>query len=60
MAGSGRAQENKGRLKEAAGALRGDEDQENEGRVDQAGGTLTQAGETARDALDDVTNAIRR
>ena len=60
MTESGKAQENTGRFEEAVGALSGDEERAREGRKDQAAGTLRQAGEKIRDAVDDVTEAVRR
>ena len=59
MTESGKAQEPKGRAKEAAGAVRGDDEQRAEGREDQAEGKIRQAGEKVRDAVEDVKDAAR-
>jgi uncharacterized protein YjbJ (UPF0337 family) len=51
--GDGAADETKGRLKEAAGDLTGDEDLKNEGKVDRASGKVKDAvGGTADKAKD--------
>ena len=47
----------KGRVKEAAGDLTGDEDLQREGKVDQAGGKLKDGVEKATDKVKD---ALRR
>jgi uncharacterized protein YjbJ (UPF0337 family) len=60
MTESGKSQEMKGRAKEAAGALRGDEEQKDEGRSDQATGKVRQAGEKLGDAVEDAKDAIKR
>lgn len=57
---SGRGTEAKGRLKEAAGAVTGDDETRDEGRKDQAEGKLRQAGEKAKDAVGDVKDALKR
>jgi uncharacterized protein YjbJ (UPF0337 family) len=49
----------KGRLKEAAGTLSGDEDLEREGKLDQAGGAVKKKAENARDKLDDAVDAVK-
>ena len=43
----------KGKVKEAAGRVAGDEQLENEGRTDQVKSDLKQAGEKVKDALKD-------
>ena len=43
--------EGKGRVKEAAGALTGDDSLKNEGKVDQAKSSLKDAGEKIKDAF---------
>lgn len=60
MSESGKTQELKGKAKEAAGALRGDEEQKDEGRADQSKGKVKQAGEKMKDAAEDVKDAVRR
>ena len=60
MTESGKAQEMKGKAKEAAGALRGDEDQKDEGRADQRAGKARQAGEKAGEAMEDMKDALRK
>jgi uncharacterized protein YjbJ (UPF0337 family) len=47
----------KGRLKEAAGDLTGDDDLRREGKVDEASGTVK---EKVGDAADKVKDALRR
>ena len=46
----------KGRLKEAAGALTGDDSLKNEGKVDQAAGSVKDAVGDAADKVKDVVN----
>jgi uncharacterized protein YjbJ (UPF0337 family) len=60
MSESGKAQEAKGKVKEAAGALSGDDETKREGRADQSQGKLKQAGEKVSDAVDDVKDAFRK
>jgi uncharacterized protein YjbJ (UPF0337 family) len=60
MTDDGQGQEMKGRLKEAAGAVSGDEELKDEGRKDQTRGKLRQAGENLKDAAEDAAEAIRR
>ncbi len=60
MSESGKAEEAKGRVKEAAGALTGDEQRKDEGRADQAEGKLRQAGEKVADAAKDVKDAVTK
>jgi uncharacterized protein YjbJ (UPF0337 family) len=56
MADDGKIDEGKGRLKEAAGDLTGDQDLKNEGRGDRASGTVKDkvgdAADKAKDVLD--------
>jgi uncharacterized protein YjbJ (UPF0337 family) len=54
-----KADDMKGRLKEAAGTLSGDEDLEREGKLDQAGGAVKKQAENARDKLDDAVDAVK-
>lgn len=53
---SGKTDELKGRVKEAAGALTGDGKLKREGRLDQAVGKLKQKTEKV---IDKVTNAVK-
>jgi uncharacterized protein YjbJ (UPF0337 family) len=54
---SGKGEELKGRVKEAAGALTGDEKLKREGKVDQAAGKVKQAAEKA---VDKVKEAVTK
>jgi uncharacterized protein YjbJ (UPF0337 family) len=55
-----KGQDLKGRAKEAAGAVTGDDDLKNEGRGDQAESSVKQAGEKAKDAVSDVKDAFKK
>ena len=55
--GDGAADDAKGRLKEAGGALTGDDSLKNEGKVDQGVGTVK---DKVGDAGDKVKDAIRK
>ncbi len=46
--------ESKGRVKEAAGALTGDDDLKNEGKVDQGSGKVKETLDKATDKVKDV------
>ena len=50
----------KGRAKEAAGSVTGDDDLKNEGRADQAESSVKQAGEKAKDAAGDIKDAFKK
>lgn len=54
---SGNTDQAKGRVKEAAGALTGDDDLKNEGKVDQGAGTVK---EKVGDAVDKVKDALHK
>ena len=54
---SGKAEEIKGRAKESAGVLTGNEKLKNSGRADQAAGKVKQA---VSRAVDRVKNAVKR
>lgn len=54
--GDGSADDAKGRLKEAGGALTGDDDLKNEGKVDQGVGTVKDKAGDAGDKVKDVLN----
>lgn len=49
--------EAKGRIKEAAGALKGDQDLKREGRADQAAGKLKESVEKVRDRVADAIHS---
>ena len=55
-----KGQDLKGRAKEAAGSLTGDDDLKNEGRGDQAESSVKQAGEKVKDAVGDVKDAFKK
>lgn len=59
---SGKSDEAKGRVKEAAGVLTGDKKLERKGKADQAGGKLKQAVDKVKKktekAIDDVKEAL--
>jgi uncharacterized protein YjbJ (UPF0337 family) len=59
---SGKTDEAKGRIKEAAGVLTGDEKLQREGKADQAAGkvkkTLEKVKDKAESAIDDVKDAL--
>ena len=50
----------KGRAKEAAGSVTGDDELKSEGRADQAESSVKQAGEKAKDAVGDVKDAFKK
>jgi uncharacterized protein YjbJ (UPF0337 family) len=54
--GDGDADDLKGRVKESAGALTGDDSLKNEGKVDQAAGSVKDAVGDAADKVKDVVN----
>jgi uncharacterized protein YjbJ (UPF0337 family) len=49
----------KGRVKEAAGVISGDERLEREGKLDQAGGAVKDVAERATDAVGDAVDAVK-
>ena len=55
---SNRAQDAKGRVKEAAGSITGNRDLKNKGKTDQAKAGLKNAGEDLKDAGHKVKNAV--
>jgi len=55
-----KAEEMKGRAKEAAGAVSGDDELRHEGRADQNESSMKQAGEKAKDAAGDVKDAFKK
>jgi uncharacterized protein YjbJ (UPF0337 family) len=54
--GDGKTDDAKGRVKEAAGAITGDDSLKNEGKVDQAAGSAKDAVGDAADKVKDVVN----
>jgi len=50
----------KGRAKEAAGSITGDDDLKSEGRGDQAEASVMKAGEKVKDAAGDVKDAFKK
>jgi uncharacterized protein YjbJ (UPF0337 family) len=54
--GDGSADEAKGRVKEAAGSLTGDDSMKDEGKVDRAAGTVKDKVGDAADKAKDVVN----
>ena len=54
----GKADEVKGRIKEAAGALTGDDKLRNEGKVDQAVGKVKQSVQKAADKIEKTVDAV--
>jgi uncharacterized protein YjbJ (UPF0337 family) len=54
--GDGDVDDAKGRVKEAAGALTGDDSLKNEGKVDQAAGTVKDGVGDAADKVKDLLN----
>jgi uncharacterized protein YjbJ (UPF0337 family) len=56
----GTKDEGKGRLKEAAGSLTGDDSLKNEGKVDRATGSVKDAVGGAADKAKDVVNPDRK
>ena len=51
--------EAKGRAKEAAGVVAGDEDLEREGKLDRAGANVKEKFEDAKDKVDDVIDKAK-
>lgn len=60
MADDGRTDEMAGRLKEAGGALTGDDDMRREGVSQQREGKVEQAADKAKDALGDIGDALKK
>ena len=56
MSTDGKMDEGKGRVKEAAGSLTGDDSLKNEGKVDRATGSIKDAIGGAADKVKDVVN----
>lgn len=49
----------KGRAKEAAGSLTGDEELKNEGKADQAGAKVKDAAETAKEKVSGAVDSVK-
>jgi len=49
----------KGRVKEAAGNLTGDDELEREGKVDQAAGKVKDVADSAKDKTEDAIDGVR-
>jgi uncharacterized protein YjbJ (UPF0337 family) len=49
----------KGRVKEAAGNLTGDDDLQQEGKTDQAAGKAKDVADSAKDKVDDAIEGVR-
>jgi len=56
---SGKTDVVKGRIKEAAGALTGNDELREEGKTDQAVGKVKQVGEKAVDAVEQAVKKVR-
>jgi uncharacterized protein YjbJ (UPF0337 family) len=57
---SNRAQDAKGRVKEAAGSLVGNDDLKDKGKTDQAKASLKNSGEDLKDAAGKVKDAVTK
>ena len=55
----GKADELKGRVKEAAGDLTGDRDLKNEGKVDRAAGAVKDKLGVVKDKLEDAVDSVK-
>lgn len=60
MLKSGKATEVKGRVEEASGMLRGDDEQRAKGKSDQVSGRLKQANEKLKSAAGNVKDALKK
>ena len=56
---SGKMDEAKGKVKQAAGDLTDNKDLHDEGKVDETGGKVKQAAENVKDKFDDVVDKVR-
>ena len=56
---SGKSDEMKGRVKEAAGALTGDQKLKRQGKADQAAGRIKQAVEKVKEKTEEVIDDVR-
>jgi uncharacterized protein YjbJ (UPF0337 family) len=57
--GESKADDVKGRVKEAAGVITGDEDLEREGKADQAGAKVKETAEKVEKKIDDAVDAVK-
>ena len=57
--GESKADDIKGRVKEAAGVVTGDKDLEREGKADQAGAKVKKTAEKAKEKVDDAVDAVK-
>ncbi len=57
--GESKADDIKGRVKEAAGVITGDEDLEREGKADQAGAKVKETAEKVEKKIDDAVDAVK-
>ena len=56
---SGKMDEVKGKVKQAAGDLTDDKDLRNEGKADEAGGKVKQTAEKVKDKFDDAVDKVK-
>jgi uncharacterized protein YjbJ (UPF0337 family) len=59
MSGEAKFDDAKGRTKEAAGSLTGNEDLKNEGKADQAGAKVKEKLEDAKDKAGDLIDGVK-
>jgi uncharacterized protein YjbJ (UPF0337 family) len=57
--GESKADDIKGRVKEATGVVTGDKDLEREGKADQAGAKVKETAEKAKDKVEDAVDAVK-
>jgi uncharacterized protein YjbJ (UPF0337 family) len=57
--GESKADDMKGRVKEAAGVVTGDKDLEREGKADQAGAKVKETAEKVEKKIDDAVDAVK-
>jgi uncharacterized protein YjbJ (UPF0337 family) len=57
--GESKADDIKGRVKEAAGVVTGDKDLEREGKADQAGAKVKETAENVKDKVEDAVDAVK-
>jgi len=58
MSSDGKTDEAKGRVKEAAGSLTGDDDLKDEGKVDRGEGEAKQKVDDAKDTVEDAADSV--
>ena len=59
MSDSNRAEDAKGRVKEAAGALADDDDLKREGKLDQAAASARDKADTVKDKVDETIDRVK-